>query len=60
MGQIGIGYTELDTQKKIRFKMNVGFGSRVLDYDLEGSDGLYRAMFQKSMIISALEQTFSK
>ena len=40
--------------------MKVGFGGRVVDYELDGSDGMRRSMFQKSMIISALEQTFSK
>ena len=61
MGQIDVGYADrTEPEKKLRFKMKVGFGSRVIDYELEGSDGMYRSQFQKSRVISALEQTFSR
>ena len=61
MGQIDVGYVDrTEPEKKLRFRMKVGFGSRVIDYELEGSDGMYRSMFQKGMIISALEDTLSK
>ena len=43
---------------KLRFKMKISFGSRVMDYELEGSDGMFRSHFQKGMVISSLDQTF--
>ncbi len=59
MGLIDLGYKDIaDTSRKLKFRMKVGFGSRVMDYELEGSDGVYRSHFQKSMVISALEQIF--
>ena len=61
MGRVDVGYVDrASPEKKLRFKMKVGFGGRVIDYELEGSDGMYRSQFQKSMVISALEQTFSR
>ena len=59
MGQIDVGYVDrASAEKKLRFKMKIGFGSRVIDYELEGSDGMFRPHFQKGMVISSLDQTF--
>ena len=59
MGQIDVGYVDrTSAEKKLRFKMKIGFGSRVMDYELEGSDGMFRPHFQKGMVISSLDQTF--
>ena len=61
MGQIDVGYVDrAKLEKKLRFKMRVGFGSRVMDYELEGNDGMYRPHFRKSMVISCLDQVFSR
>lgn len=61
MGQIDVKYVDrAEPKKNLRFRMKVGFGSRVIDYELEGSDGMLRPSFQKNMISSYLEQLFSK
>ncbi|MBI5398272.1 hypothetical protein HZB03_02300 [Candidatus Woesearchaeota archaeon] len=40
MGQIDVGYVDrAEPERKLRFRVKVGFGSRVIDYELEGSDG---------------------
>lgn len=59
MGQIDVGYTDI-REKNLRFKMRVTFGSRVTDYEAQGSDGNFKPSFSKGMIISILEDTFLK
>lgn len=60
IGEIDVCYVDgAEPEKKLRFKMKVGVGSRVVDYVLEGNDGMFRPNFQKSMIISCLDQVFS-
>ncbi len=61
MGLIDVRYTDrTEPEKQLSFRMKVGFGSRVIDYELEGSDGMFRPHYQKSRVISCLEQVFPK
>jgi hypothetical protein len=56
-GLIGVEISDSgSTKTPFRFKMEVGFGGRVMDYKLEGSDGLVRAHYQKSMIVNVLKE----
>jgi hypothetical protein len=62
MGQIDVGYVDrAEPERKLRFRMNVGFGSRVIDYSVLGSDGeTWHSSHSKSTVISCLEQVFSR
>jgi hypothetical protein len=62
MGQIDVGYVDrTEPEKSLRFRMNVGFESRVIDYAMLGSDGeTWHPSHTKSTVISCLDQVFSK
>ncbi|MBT7902780.1 hypothetical protein HN587_02880 [Candidatus Woesearchaeota archaeon] len=55
-GSIEITYSpqtttqESTNDNELSFKMKVGFGSRVIDYEVKGNDGMYRSHFQKRMV----------
>ncbi|MBI2665790.1 hypothetical protein HYX12_04170 [Candidatus Woesearchaeota archaeon] len=58
MGKIDVGYVDRTSQeKKLRFKIDVGFGSRVINYSVLGSDGqTWHSSHSKPTVIAALEQ----
>ena len=59
MRQIDVGYVDrASAEKRLRFKMKIGFTDRVIDYELEGRDGIFRPHFQRGMVIHSLDQTF--
>lgn len=60
MGQIEVGYLDGANPKRfLRFKMDVGSGSRVFNYTVQGSDRItWHPNHTKSTVISYLEQLF--
>ncbi|MBI2136878.1 hypothetical protein HYU06_07440 [Candidatus Woesearchaeota archaeon] len=62
MGKIEVGYVDrTEPERNLRFRMNVGFQSRVIDYAVLDSDGqTWHQLHSKPTVISCLEQVFSR
>ena len=63
-GLIGVSYKPTTSgqqnQPELSFKMEIGFGSRVMDYKVKGSDGTFRGAFAKFQVKDMMKDTLSK